>query len=136
MTVIRLLVAVISLLFLFWAPLHLGLEIPLGFRVFAEPRIIPAFIVESVCGVVLAISAVALYTHRLWAWKALVTAHVLAFLGVILGMTALALGRGPRTVSNDIYHNILLILIVTNLVLLQRPSVQNALEIEKGDHVA
>jgi hypothetical protein len=124
---ITVIVTVTSLLFLFWAPLHLGVEIPLGFRTFAEPTIFPAFVVESVCGLALAISAVALYTRRRWAWNALFVAHIVAFVGVLQGLTALALGRGPRTMSNDLYHNVLLLLLVTDLILLQRPGVWDAL---------
>jgi hypothetical protein len=125
---ITILVVVESLMFLTWAPLHLGLEIPLGFTTLIEPPIRPAFIVETTCGLALALSALALFTHRRWAGSALIIAHIVAFLGVLLGMTALALGRGPRTVSNDIYHNVMMLLLMTNLILLQRPGVQAALE--------
>jgi hypothetical protein len=124
---LRVLVVVESLAFLLWAPLHMGVELPLGFITLAEPRIVPAFIVETLCGLVLAASAYALYTRKPWAWSALVGAHIFAFLGVLLGITALALGRGPRTLSNDIYHTVLIILFTVSLILLRMPTVRSAL---------
>jgi len=38
--------------------------------------------------------------------------------GVLLGMAALAAGRGPRTASNDLYHHIMLALIGASLLIL------------------
>lgn len=112
------LTAVEALALLLWAPLHLGVEISLGFAVLAEPRIVPAFVVESLCGLALAVSAFALATRKHWAWRAAFGAHLSALGGVLLGMTALALGGGPRTVSNDLYHIVMVVLLVAGLLLL------------------
>jgi hypothetical protein len=84
----------------------------------SEPRIIPAFIVEELCGLFLAVSACGLVTRKGWAWRTTLAALRVAAAGVILGLTALALGRGPRTVSNDLYHNLMLVLLIASLVLL------------------
>jgi hypothetical protein len=42
----------------------------------------------------------------------------LRFCGVLLGIAALAAGRGPRTASNDLYHRIMLALIGAGLLIL------------------
>jgi hypothetical protein len=42
----------------------------------------------------------------------------LRFCGVLLGIAALAAGRGPRTASNDLYHRIMLALIAAGLLIL------------------
>jgi hypothetical protein len=83
---------------------HLGGEVPLGVATLAEPRVIPATIVEGLCGLALATSAWAQFTRRPWAWAATVGAHGFALGGVLLGMGALAAGLGPRTQLNDVYH--------------------------------
>ena len=43
---------------------------------------------------------------------------MVALAGVLLGKAALAAGRGPRTASNDLYHNLILVLIGVSIVLL------------------
>lgn len=101
-------------LFFFGAVQHVGVTIGR----FHEPRIIPAAIVESVCGISLAIGAsVVLSRTRLPLVPPLI-ANLVALAGVLLGMAALAAGRGPRTASNDLYHRIMLVLIGVSLALL------------------
>jgi hypothetical protein len=131
LTLIGILVTVNSLLFFLWATLHLGLALPLGAVTLSEPFSLPAAFVESLCGLALAIGAFALFTRKDWAWTALFNGHLFAFGGVMLGMFALALVPGPRSLSNDIYHNFALIFLVTTLVLLQRPAVRATLEREE-----
>jgi hypothetical protein len=120
-----------GLLFLLWASFHLGVELPLGFMTLSEPFSSPAAFVESLCGLALLLGAFAFFTRQRWAWRALFNGHLFAFGGVMLGMFALALVPGPRSLSNDIYHNFALIMLVTNLVLLQRPSVRAAIEAQE-----
>jgi hypothetical protein len=131
LTAIGLLVVVNSLLFLLWASFHLGFELPLGAMVLSEPLSLPAAFVEGLCGLALAVGAFAFFTRQSWAWNTLFNAHLFAFAGVMLGMFALALVPGPRSLSNDIYHNFALIMLVTTLVQLQRPAVRNALEAQE-----
>jgi uncharacterized membrane protein YccC len=85
-----------------------------------EPRIIPATVVESLCGIVLAIASFAALGNERWWRKAAVTSHVVALAGVALGMVALAAGRGPRTASNDVYHYTMVVLLAFGLLLLWR----------------
>lgn len=89
--------------FLVGALLHLGWRIPLGFTVLAEPKILPATVVEGLCGLALAAAAIAVFTSMRWAWTAAFAAHSFSFGGVLLGMGALAVGAGPSTELNAIY---------------------------------
>ena len=101
-------------LFLLGAVQHVGVVIgPLS-----EPTIIPAAIVETVCGLLLAWGGAAVIQDRAGAWGHAVIANLTAASGVALGVAALAAGRGPRTASNDLYHRIMLVLIAASLVLL------------------
>jgi hypothetical protein len=116
--IMRVLVIFEALIFLLAALQHLGLSISLGFTVLAEPRIIPAAIVEGSSGLLFVISAYALFSGRNWAWAAALVTHVYAIAGVLLGIFSLALGFGPRTLTNDIYHMVMLLLIMPGLALL------------------
>jgi hypothetical protein len=47
---------------------------------------------------------------------------LVAIIGVAIGMVALAVGAGPRTASNDLYHGIMLALATASLVILLVPA--------------
>jgi hypothetical protein len=101
---------VIALTFFGFALLHTGLDVPLGFATLEEPHIVPATIVESLCGLALAWSAAALFLHRASAPRTALTAHSFALAGVLLGIVA---GRsGGSTESNTIYHIVMLVVLV------------------------
>jgi hypothetical protein len=114
---IRVLVVVNSVTFLLFALFHGGIALPLGVVTLAEPRIVPATIVEGLCGVGFVISALALFSHRRWAARVTLAAHVFALAGVFLGMAALAAGRGPRTTTNDIYHRVMVVVLLVGITL-------------------
>ena len=100
-------------LFFFGALQHAGIAV----GAFHEPYILPAAIVESICGVALAAGGTAVLTG----WHPLAMAlmgNLVPFAGVMLGKAALAAGRGPRTASNDLYHNLMLALIAAAAILL------------------
>ena len=103
-----------ALLFFFGAVQHAGVSI--GY--FHEPRIIPAAIVESLCGLSLVWGVAAVFGHSPVEWRTAIIANLVPLGGVLLGMAALAAGRGPRTASNDMYHHIMLALIVTAFLLI------------------
>lgn len=103
-----------ALLFFFGAVQHAGVSI--GY--FHEPRIIPAAIVESLCGLSLVWGVAAVFGPSPVEWRTAIIANLVPLGGVLLGMAALAAGRGPRTASNDMYHHIMLALIVTALLLI------------------
>jgi hypothetical protein len=116
-----------AVVFFLGALLHLGVQIPVGFGVVMEPRILPAAIVEGLIGLFCTVSAYAVLAHRSWAWMAAIVAHAGAVAGILLGMIALAIGAGPRTELNDIYHRVMLLVAVTALILLLTPSAKAAL---------
>ena len=99
-TVVGVLSTVFAGTFFLGALLHLGGRIPLGVAIVDEPRILPATIVEALCGLALAVAAFAVLTHRGWAWTAATAAHTFALGGVVLGMAALAAGAGSSTELN------------------------------------
>ncbi|HZR64366.1 MAG TPA: hypothetical protein VFA85_04410 [Terriglobales bacterium] len=101
-------------LFFFGAIQHVG--ITLG--AFHEPRIIPAAIVETICGISLTWGAAIVLGRPVLGWSAPLISNLIALAGVCLGMIALAHGRGPRTASNDLYHHIMLTLIAVSLLVL------------------
>ncbi len=121
-TLITVLMVAEAVTFLLAALLHLG--IPLGF---SEPRILPAAIVEGLCGLFLAVSTYAVLARTTWAWGAALVAHLVAVAGVLLGIISLALGAGPSTVANTIYHRVILGVLVVVLVLLATPGARAAL---------
>ena len=112
------LVAIIMILnaalFLFGALQHVGLEL----GPFHEPRIIPAAVVETICCLALLGGVAFLFGHAALGWRATVLGNFIALAGVVLGIVALAVGAGPRTASNDLYHRIMLVLIGVSLVIL------------------
>jgi hypothetical protein len=116
-----------ALTFLIASTLHRGLQIPLGIGTLAETMIGPASIVETTCGVALAIAAVTVLRGSRWGWLSAVSAHLISAGGVVLGIVALNAGRGPRTASNDAYHLTILTALVIGLVLLATPPVRAAL---------
>ena len=120
-TTIGSLMLVNAALFFFGAIQHSG--VALG--PFHEPNIIHATIVETVCGLALLCGALALPCNWKKSWGAALTGNLIALAGVLLGMAALAVGAGPRTASNDLYHRLMLILIAAATVALffQRPRV-------------
>lgn len=101
-------------LFFFGAVQHAGLAI----GSFHEPRIIPAAIVETLCGLSLVCGAAVVLIHSRIEWRVALMTNLVALGGVLLGIAALAAGRGPRTASNDLYHRIMLVLIGTSLLIL------------------
>ena len=101
-------------LLLFGAVQHIGVAI----GPFHEPRIIPASIVEAICGIALLVGAAAVLGQAMNLWRMALIANFVALGGVLLGIAALAAGAGPRTASNDLYHRIMLVLIGASIVIL------------------
>jgi hypothetical protein len=101
-------------LFIFGAVQHAGRSI----GSFHEPHILPAAIVESTCAVTLIWGVVMVFRRTRTGPVAVLFSNLIAVAGVLLGMWALAAGRGPRTASNDLYHRIMLVFAGTSLVVL------------------
>jgi hypothetical protein len=113
-TVIEIVMAANGILFFFGAVQHAGVAI----GQFQEPRIIPAAIVEALCGIVLVWGVVAFARVTRTRRRSAVIANLIALSGVILGLVSLAFGAGPRTASNDLYHKMMLIMIGAALLLI------------------
>ena len=126
-TTIGILSAVYAATFFLGALLHLGIKVPLGFAVVEEPVILPATIVEGLCGTALAVAAIAVLARRNGAWTVATAAHAFALGGVLLGISALAVGAGPSTDLNTVYHRVMVVALVAVLALLFSPAGRNAL---------
>ncbi|GAA2405021.1 hypothetical protein [Nonomuraea africana] len=93
------------------ALLHTGLAIgPV-----TEPVVLPAIVVETVCGTALLVGAYGALASRPWAWTGLRVGHAVALGGVLLGIVAIAFGGGQSTPLNDWYHRIIATLLVLSL---------------------
>ncbi len=101
-------------IFFFGGVQHVGITVGR----FHEPLIIPAAIVEAVCGLCLLSGAIALFRNSRTRWRVALITNLVALGGVLLGIAALALGAGPRTASNDLYHRMMLILICAVILIL------------------
>ncbi|HLH09283.1 MAG TPA: hypothetical protein VKW78_18750 [Terriglobales bacterium] len=112
--VVEFLMTANAALFLWGAMQHVGLVL----GPFWEPTIFSAAAVETLCAVSLLIGVAVLFKKSNSSWLKAIVANVVAIAGVILGMIALALGRGPRTASNDLYHRIMLTLAVVSILVL------------------
>ena len=109
--------------FVFGALQHAGVSIgPLH-----EPVIVPASIVEIICALALVWGAVAVLRQSPKAWRAALLGNLVAILGVAIGMVSMAVGAGPRTASNDLYHRIMLVLAAASLLVLIVPAGRAAL---------
>jgi hypothetical protein len=113
-TLLGLLMVSNATLFFFGAAQHAGVAI----GPFHEPRIVGAAIVETVCGLALAWGAAAVLRRSSAARRRAMIANFVALAGVLFGIAALAIGAGPRTASNDLYHGVMLALIGASLVIL------------------
>jgi hypothetical protein len=74
---LRVELVVVAGTFFVFALLHLGIRL----AGLAEPRILPATIVEAVCGLCMALAAAATFAGTPRAWRAAVTAHVISMAG-------------------------------------------------------
>lgn len=106
---------------------HTGVPVDLGAIVIAEPRIPPALVVEGVTGAFLLGSSVAVFTRKPWAWTAAIGAQGLALGGVLLGMTAIAVGAGPHTTMNAIFHRVMALLLAGGVGVTLLPRVREAI---------
>jgi hypothetical protein len=74
--------------------------------------------VETICAIALGWGGAAVLAHAATFWRTALIANIIALAGVLLGVVALALGAGPRTASNDLYHRVMLALIAASLGIL------------------
>ena len=100
-TLIGVLSAIYAATFFLGALLHLGVEVPLGLAVLDEPRILPATIVEGLCGLALAVAALAVFARVDRAWTARMVWATCRATARVLARMARALTRvAPSKVSS------------------------------------
>ena len=87
-----------------------------------EPVIVGATVVETLCALALVWAAWAALSRSPRAWRRALIANLVVIAGVAFGMVALAVGAGPRTASNDLYHEIMLALAAASIVILVLPA--------------
>lgn len=125
MAVLRVLIPFATVALLFAGIIHLvGVRIPLGAAVFAEPPILPAGIVEGLAGIIFAVATYAVFARRDWAWSAALAAHLFAIAGFLVGIIATRSGTTP---FNHVYHYVMMAFFVLGLLLLVAPSARTAL---------
>jgi hypothetical protein len=86
---------------------HTGVQLPLGFATLNERVIVPAAIVESLCAVMLAGSAIAVIGRRPFAW-----------------------GAAPVSAFDSTYHRVMLAALLIGVALLFTPTAKRALRSE------
>jgi hypothetical protein len=106
------LLTTLSVSFLLGALTHAGVRLPLEFTSVDEPTIVPAAIVEAIISAGFAVAAFTELTRSRYARLAFRLSLRLGIAGVLLGMLALALGRGPRSELNDVFHVVVLIVML------------------------
>lgn len=133
--IIRALIVFDTVTLLLFALLHLNGPLALGSAVLAEPRIIPAAVVEGLAGLICAVSAYAVFARASWAWLATIAAHVFALAGVLLGIVTIAAGFGPHSALNDGYHRLMVALLVMGLIVLATPDAKGGLRSGLGSRM-
>lgn len=114
--------------FLLSSLLHAGITVDLGIIVLEEETILPAQIVETVSGLTLAVGGLALLTRRSWSRAAAITGHAVALVGVTQGILVTTFRGGTSSVRNDIFHWMMVVVLVSGLLALTRPSIRAAIE--------
>lgn len=93
-------------------------HVPMKIGPIDEPKIVPAMIVEAICALALAVGAAAVLRRSERAWEAALAGQGIAAAGVVLGVVALAAGRGPRTTLNDAFHAAVLACLAVGILVL------------------
>ena len=112
--------------FLVASALHLGVRLPLLGDALGEPLMPQAGIPEGVIGLVLAAGAAIALAPATRSWATLVAVHVFALAGVLVGTFALAAGAAPRTEANELYHRVILVVLLAVLAFLWTPQGKRA----------
>ncbi|HEU5198819.1 MAG TPA: ATP-binding protein [Ktedonobacterales bacterium] len=117
-TAFRVIVVCEAIVFLVAAALHTG--------AFGVPQLIPAMIVEGLCGLGCILSAYVLFTQKRWAQKNALITQILILVAVLVGVTVITRDAGIRTPLNLGLHAVMLALILIALVLLALPGTRAA----------
>lgn len=86
-----------------------------------QPTIVPATIVETICGTALTLGAASLLANRSWKFTAAVVGHVVAIAGFLLGIINGIRNPAADTLLNWTYHRIMLAALMLGLLMLVLP---------------
>jgi hypothetical protein len=117
-----------ALAFFFAAVLHTGVRISVLPEFFNDPTIVGATVVEGMCGAILALAAFLVSSRRAEAWGTAVGSHVFSITADVFGMILIAVGAGPDSPFNFLFHRIGISILAVVLVLLFTRPARGALE--------
>ena len=115
-----------TLTFVIASMLHFGVTLSLGVVTIHGEPFRRAAIPEGVIAAVLAGGSVGALTRRPAAWWLALATAIFAVLGVIVGLSTIAIGVGPRTGPDIAYHISVLVLLVLTVGLLMMPGARRA----------
>jgi hypothetical protein len=101
--------------------LHLDARIPLGFVTFYGEHESKAALPELLIAAVLLLGAVVVFLRPAEARQVGALATGFAIFGVLVGLVTIAVGIGPRTIPDLVYHvSIMVVLLISFGVLMNR----------------
>jgi hypothetical protein len=106
------------------ALVHAGIPIPIGIR---EPAVGSAAVIEGLITLALVVTCGAILGRRSWARGAAFISHGIAVLGIMMAMANLALGQGDRSIANDFFYRLMLLVAMLVLVFLLTRAAAKAL---------
>lgn len=113
----RILILAEALTFAVASLLHLGLAVPIA-AALGEALMPQAGVPEGIIGLVLLGGAVASFARGRASWAIVLGTHLFAIGGTLVGMASLAAGLAPRTDANEIYHRVIIVVLVVVTALL------------------
>jgi len=125
-TAIAVLIWIEALAFGFAAVLHTGVRLPLVPDFFHDPRIVGATVVEALCAVALGGAAIMVGASAPRAWAAAVSAQIFSIVADLFGMLVIALGFGPDSPFNFLFHRVGILVLVLALAGLLTPPARHA----------
>jgi hypothetical protein len=125
-TAIAILIWIEALAFGFAAVLHTGVRLALLPDFFHDPRIVGATVVEGLCAVALGSAAIMVGASAPKAWVAAVSAQIFSIVADAFGMLFIALGVGPDSPFNFLFHRVGIAVLVLVFAGLLTPSARHA----------
>ncbi len=113
-----------TLVFLLVATLHTG---ALG-----VPQLLPAMIVEGLCGAGCLLSVYAVFTSKRWTRKNVITTQILVLVAVLVGVLSVISNASIRTPLNLGLHGLMLVCILLALILFAFPATRVAFSSENA----